>query len=105
GFAQGLIGAGLIGTKRAATLEDENDLFVGTGHALPLPHVCGRREPNAPEALSVAQNASREITLSIRHGLLCRFCCRWSTLASILLCRRTPRGREDKDQSSFRKSR
>src|SRR5262249_4822743 len=55
GFAQGLIWAGLIGTKRAAALEDENDLFVGTGHALPLRHVCGRRDP----ALSLTRQKRR----------------------------------------------
>jgi hypothetical protein len=36
GFAQGLVGPGLIGAKRAAALEDKNDLFLGTCHAVPL---------------------------------------------------------------------
>src|SRR5262249_31928640 len=74
GFAQGLIGAGLISTKRAAALEDENDLFVGTGHALPLPHVCGRREP----ALSLTRQKrrrSRKMRAGRSRSLFAPGCC------------------------------
>jgi hypothetical protein len=36
GFAQGLVGASLVGAECSAALEDKNDLFLGIGHAVPL---------------------------------------------------------------------
>src|SRR5262249_10681787 len=68
-FPRGLRGAGLIAPKRAAALEDENDLFVGPAHALPLPHVCGRREPAIRLTRQKRRRSRKEITLSIRPGL------------------------------------